>query len=304
VDAVLRAEGEPKQDLAQRMTRAFAESSLDFSARPEVPPIGWLALPEIEVAERLRGNGADNVAVRLFVTFVAALDRARDATALWRAAEQLWIEAPWAFDPEGAIRAGSKLAASLKEHRVSQRHTHDSDGWRQIAFSLAGSRTAPLVHRAIYEGEGDAIELLSSVQDERDGRSLFPFLRGPKISPMWVRMLAFPGNAHISSIDRVPAAVDVHVLRVTEYLGVASTLGSDAGRIRRRVQEGWFEQVRASGAAGPPGLENSSAILDPVLWVWGKWGCAFCELAGERRPIGDACAGCRFDGTRRAGQLC
>lgn len=93
-------------------------------------------------------------------------------------------------------------------------------------MTLADPAAAPAVQRAIYEGEGDAAELLRPRQAKgADGRPLFPFIQGPKISPMWVRMLAYPGGAEITSLEVLPVAVDVQVRKVTEYLGVAETLG-------------------------------------------------------------------------------
>ena len=71
---------------------------------------------------------------------------------------------------------------------------------------------------------------------------------------------------------------------VTENLGLTATAGEDLGQARGTIQNAWADDVRASGAAGPPGLENTPAALDPALWFLGKWGCAFCEAQGMRVP--------------------
>ena len=128
----------------------------------------------------------------------------------------------------------------------------------------------------------------------RDGAPLFPLLRGPKIAPVWVRILAYPGMAALSSLKVVPVAVDAHVRRVTENLGLTATAGEALGQARRTIQNAWQEDVRVSGAAGPIPLKNTPAALDPALWFLGKWGCAFCEAQGTRVPIAGACCGCRL----------
>ncbi len=147
-----------------------------------------------------------------------------------------------------------------------------------------------------YDGRGDARVLLKVLQDnDARGAPGFPLLRGPKIGPMWVRMLAYPGGAAITSIESLTVAVDVQVRKVTEYLGVARTRGQALETIRRPIQEIWAEDVRRHGAEGPPPIANTAAALDPALWFFGKWGCTRCEQAGRRIPISEICRECQFD---------
>jgi hypothetical protein len=149
---------------------------------------------------------------------------------------------------------------------------------------------------AIEDGEGDAHELLLEVQRVRgDGKPLFPLLRGPKIRTVWVRILAFPGAARISSLETLPVAVDVQVRKITEYLGLTATRGLEFNTARDAVQRVWAEDVRAHGAEGPPGLEDTNSALDPALWFWAKWGCTRCERANMRLPISPICDLCQFD---------
>jgi hypothetical protein len=151
------------------------------------------------------------------------------------------------------------------------------------------------IQRAVIEGEGEARELLDALHTQSPGGTdSFPFLRGPKVGPMWVRMLAHPGRGQISSIDILPVAVDVQVRKVTEYLGVTDTRDHDLDSARPIIQAAWQRDVGANGADGPPSLDRSAAALDPALWFWGKWGCTRCERAGRRLPIAEPCAYCRF----------
>ncbi len=111
---------------------------------------------------------------------------------------------------------------------------------------------------------------------------------------MWVRMLAVPGSAHITSLDTLPVAVDVQVRKVTEYLGAATTAGLDLEAVRGRIQRAWQTGVEAGTSVGPDQLHGTAAALDPALWFWGKWGCSFCERAGRRVPIAEPCRSCQF----------
>jgi hypothetical protein len=258
-------------------------------------------MPEVAVADRVRAAGADDVTVRLVLTFTAAMDRARDADRLWFRSAELYETTPWPFDPGAVVsRNLTDLTDVLRTFGVSQRHGADAAAWRTIAETLSQRGAAPEVYDAVFEGRGDAQELLATLQTRTTaGSDRFPFLRGPKIGPMWVRMLAHPGGAAITSLEVLPVAVDVQVRKVTEYLGVTATEGLDLEAARPLIQGAWDADVHENGAVGPPGLDGTAAALDPALWFYGKWGCSYCERAGRKMPISRVCGRCRWPEARR-----
>jgi hypothetical protein len=281
------------------ITTAFDRGELDLSGRSNAPHPGWAGMPEVVVADRLREGGMSSVQLRCFITFVAAMDRARDAERLWFSAERVWTHSPWVFDPTTVCtRSFTELSDVLSGSGVSQRHLQDVAAWRTIAESLADRKVVPEVAAAIFDGYGNARLLLEALKltTSKSGKiSRFPFLAGPKVGPMWVRMLAEPGRAHIDEIHVLPVAVDVQVRKVTEHLGVTATWGHDLERVRVQIQRAWQEALGAGNAMGPEPLRGTAAAVDPALWFWGKWGCSFCERAKSRMPIHDVCAGCRLD---------
>lgn len=269
-------------------------------------------MPEVRRSEELRRAGVDDVGVRRFLTFTAAMDRSRDADVLWEASAALYEREPWVYEPrEIASRPLRDLRRLLKESKVSQRHEADSNAWATIGRTLSNARTAPAVSTAVTVGIGDAGTLLAELQRTVGGRPLFPILKGPKIGPMWVRMLTCPGGANVSSLETIPVAVDVHVRKTTEYLGVLKTRGERLEDIRARIQHAWAENVRKGGAEGPGVLADTPSAVDPALWFFGKWGCSHCEDCRRRVPVADVCDGCRFDSlnpggvvARRLGKTC
>ena len=282
--------------LAKQITAAFQAGELDLRARPAAPAAGWAGMPEVAVAQRMRMAGASDHEVRLLLTFTAAMDRARDADVLWFNALRLFEAEPWTFCPREVVAQSlTRLADTLRGFRVSQRHGPDAAAWRVIAESLRDAAIVPAVSRAIHHGQGDARELLQAIQASSEGGTdRFPFLRGPKVGPMWVRMLAYPGGATVSSLEAVPVAVDVQVRKVTEYLGVTDTGSADLDIARPLIQAAWALDVSAKGTLGPPGLDGTAAALDPALWFWAKWGCTYCERSGHPEPIAAPCKQCRF----------
>jgi hypothetical protein len=118
---------------------------------------------------------------------------------------------------------------------------------------------------------------------------------------MWIRMLAYPGKAELSSLAQLPVAVDVQVRKVTEYLGVADTKGQPVERVRTLIQRAWEADVRRFGAVGPEPLVNTPSAVDPALWFFGRWGCTRCEQIGRKSPICEICQECGFDDLRCPG---
>ena len=279
--------------LALALTKAFMAGELDLSQRPETPPVGWQGVPEVPAAERLRKAGATNADVRYFLTLTTALDRARDANRLWSCATELFLSEPWAFDPAAVLENKAALPSLLAQSGVSQRHGPDSEAWLTIAETLSDPTRLPTVWRAINEGEGDAAELLKERMAASHGRPLLPMIRGPKIGPLWVRMLAHPGGATLSSLATLPVAVDVQVRRATESLGLTATVGMDLEQARPTIQQAWTKNVAQHGAAGPGLLAGTCAALDPALWFFGKYGCNYCESVAAKTPIAAVCSHCQ-----------
>lgn len=150
--------------LTEALTREFFEGALDLSLRPDAPIPGWGAMPECVAVEQLLANGATPVDVRIFLTLVAAMDRARDAERLWTSATRLFLSTRWVYQPEEALaRPLFELRDALADSGVSQRHGSDSAAWRLILEAINADGCPDAIRRAIFEGTGDAAEILRSV---------------------------------------------------------------------------------------------------------------------------------------------
>lgn len=279
--------------LAREVARDFYEGQLDLAAREETATTGWSTMPEVEVARELRKGGVSERSIRQFLTFVSAMDRARDAIRLWRAGHTLFQERPEVFDPAVvSSMTSADVYSFLSAAGVSQRHGPDSDAWWTIGRSLAAGAGA--VSRLVSHGDGDAVEVLADLRSmDSIGRPRFPMLKGPKVGPMWVRIMANPGAARLQRIEKIPVAVDTHVCRATRNLGVVSG-GIEGPAGKRTIQSAWRNAVMAGDIGGPSGIAGTSAALDPALWFFGKYGCSHCEANGRPAPIGRACRACRF----------
>ncbi len=279
--------------LVLNLTRDFTDGRFDLSARKGAPRAGWEAMPEFVVAKRLQALWSGDDRLRVFLTLVAAMDRARDADRLWSLAGDLYEKEPWVFEPREVLRRGvEELWHILVESGVSQRHDVDTRAWYRIAQALIAPEAPHSIQEAVREGRGHASVLLRDVRSTDDaGRPWFPLLRGPKLSAMWVRLLVAPGGAQIDGLREVPVAVDVHVRRASEKLGVIDHTDGGGKQLRLRIQNAWRRWDRC--AVGPRAVAGTSAAIDPALWFLGKWGCSFCESWGKKSPVSLACLWCR-----------
>ena len=272
----------------------FYGGQLDLSERDMVPYDSWSRMPEVKFVEKMRDSGKSERTMRLSLTFVSAMDRARDSNSLWQAAAELFRSRPELFEPSEVIKIPlDRLESLLRKSRVSQRHGQDSKAWRVISSSLALEDNP--IRRVIDSGFGDARELLKALKTRDEmGQSRFPLLCGPKIGAVWVRIMADPGGAEIDRIEEVPVAVDVQVRRATENLGITPTRGLELREAKPIIQSACHNAVAKTDIGGPDRIAGTSAALDPVLWFYGKYGCSHCEKLGKRVPISRACDHCQL----------
>ena len=147
------------------------------------------------------------------------------------------------------------------------------------------------VRRVINEGIGSVDALHTDLRH-------FPLLRGKKIGPVWIRIMANPGGARIVPADAMSVGVDIHVRRLTRNLGVLdggqSVLLIDVdddgcdGEIRRI----WRDAAIWANVQGPPGVGGGAGALDPALWFFGRYGCRHCDALARPVRFGRACASC------------
>ena len=143
----------------------------------------WSQMPEVKFLLKMRDSGVSGRTARLFLTFISAMDRARDANRLWMKGAELFRSRPELFDPAEVTKISpDKLKSLLVAGGVSQRHGQDSKAWHDISASL-DLENSP-IRRVIDHGLGDAEELLKALRSkDNTGRPKFPLLCGPKSDP-------------------------------------------------------------------------------------------------------------------------
>jgi hypothetical protein len=223
-----------------------------------------------------------------FITLTVAIDYMRDAGQLWNAARSTYAEAEtrYLFDPVAVAQTGMlRLTADLQRYKLSKKHQVDAQTWQSICVALVrhfDGQVAQLIDRA----GGEAPALLELIRSPRF-RAGFPFLKGAKIGPLWVRMLHDNCGVKLHKLDQIPLPVDVHTAQATLQLGCVTPDGT-SGRmeeLREAVQAVWREALSA-GTAFP-------LQIDEPLWLLSRQGCRVtsswpCAFA-ERCPVVEFC---------------
>ncbi len=221
---------------------------------------------------------------RMFITLTVSIDYMRDAAALWAASRRAFEYPPtrYLFDPSQLAQVPSpQVVRDLQRHGVSLRPNQDANIWTKVSLTLLQKwRADPL---ELIEATGyDALALLKTVRAEAG----FPFLRGRKISALWVRMLRDNVGIALKNMNRIPIPADIHIVRATMSTGVLR--GRFAGgldTLRTAVENVWSDALQST--------ELSPLDIDEPLWHLSRQGCSkrgldCCPLEASC-PVRDYC---------------
>jgi hypothetical protein len=259
---------------------------------------GRVDMPEDRPPQGVEAGSLEHI---LFLTLTVAIDYQRDAHALWESARRTYEdpETRYLFNPAALHEAPySKVVDDLQKHGLSKKIQQDAFIWHTVALSFYKKWNGD-PRNFLADCGYDGPTILRRLKDDQhlgDGRPYtdFPFLRGNKIGPLWLRMLR--DNAGISTIqnlETVPIPVDIHVARASLCLGVVH--GKYEGRLEdlfADVRRAWAESVKGHSVDGRPMI---ALDVDEPLWHLSKFGC------GRRNPETGVCP---LRGTCELGAFC
>jgi len=164
----------------------------------------------------------------------------------------------------------------MQKYKLSKKPKKDAYIWKTISVTFH-KKWEDNPFNFLKNCDWDSISILKHLKEDHhlyDGRQVpdFPYLRGPKIGPLWLRMLRDNvGITQLRNLDKVPIPVDIHVARATLATGIVR--GQFRGRldeIFKYVRKAWFESVKGLY------IKNREIIaldVDEPLWHLSKYGC-------------------------------
>ena len=282
--------------VAEYIVEDFYNGRFDLSERGNISaPSSWPTLPQVECTQYLRDANASDRTILLYLTFISAIDRAKNSERCWWNGLELYESHPEVYDPLHLLQVSvDQLTEYLQECGVSQNTEQDPQAWLDIAQTITFESSCP-VSRVIYGKTVDAKQLLKDLSTRgEEGRNRFPLLSGAKTGRKWVHMLASPGGAKITHIDFLPVTVDAHVRLATENLNIAKKDRAVTSDDAHYIQSVWRSAVNLMQLEEPDDVRDTCAGLDPALSFFGRFGCGHCNKVGAPVRLGRACNYCKL----------
>jgi hypothetical protein len=269
----------------QDTTRAREVAAMLLGAYRAGGIFGNSAMPEDLLPDGMTVGSEEHLR---FITLTVAVDYQRDADQLWAAGRQTLADAitRYLYDPVVVATADrARVVADMKRHGLSRKHENDARTWQTICRTIT-RRFSGSVGKLIQHANTDAPALLELIRSPSYSSS-FPFLKGQKIGPLWIRMLHDNCGVPLKRISDVPLPVDVHTAQATIQLGCVTPLSTSGGmdEIRVAVQKLWQEALAGS--------EDYPLRLDEPLWLLSRQGCRVttswpCQFL-SRCPVAQWC---------------
>ena len=230
-----------------------------------------------------------------FVTLTLSIDYQRDANALWDSARRTYEDAAtqYLFDPRALHEASNhKVREDMRKHSLSKKPDKDAWIWRTVGVTFFkkwhGDPELFLAH-CYWHGPTILRRLKEDAHDERSRPvNDYPFLRGDKIGPLWLRMLRDNvGISKLLNLEEVPIPVDVHVARASLCLGVVrGSFKGQLGELFPKIREGWCHSVEGQMVPERPMI---ALDVDEPLWHLSKYGCTKRDKTSGHCPVRDKC---------------
>jgi len=249
-------------------------------------------MPEDIMPNGVAAGSLDHI---LFITLTVSIDYQRDAPSLWESSRRTLNdpETRYLFNPKLLHQTPRRrIVEDLQKHKLSKKPQKDANIWRTVGVTFHKKWEAD-PRNFLENCNWDSLIILKHLRNDThlyNGRlvSDYPYLRGPKIGPLWLRMLRDNvGISRLMNLEKVPIPVDRHVARATLTTGVVS------GQFKERleelfedIREAWFKSVKDLNVKNRPMI---ALDVDEPLWHLSKYGCTKRDEITGHCPVYSRC---------------
>lgn len=199
----------------------------------------------------------------LFITLTVSIDYQRDASVLWYSSRKTFEDPKtrYLFNQKSLHKTPPrKIIIDMQKYKLSKKPKQDANIWRTVGVTF---------HK---RWEGNPYNFLKNDKHFYNKRlvSDYPFLRGPKISSLWLRILKDNvGVTQLKNLDKASIPVDIHVARATLMTGVIrGTAKIRLDKFFKNVRKEWFESVKDLKIKDRPMI---ALDVDKPLWILSKY---------------------------------
>ena len=145
------------------------------------------------------------------ITLTVSIDYMRDATVLWESSRRTFEDPKtrYLFEPKSLAQTPSeKIIKDMKKYGLAKRPNNDSSIWKTVGTTFENKWNGNPI-KFLEESNWDSLTILKHLKNDyniQKNKKIidFPYLRGPKIGPLWLRMLRDNvGITKIKNLDKV-----------------------------------------------------------------------------------------------------
>ena len=256
----------------------------------------------IDMPEDITPNGVvkgslDHI---FFIALTVSIDYQRDAPSLWESSRKTFDdpETRYLFDPKLLYETPfRKIVEDMQKYKLSKKPQKDANIWRTVGVTFYKKWEGD-PRNFLKNCNWDSSLILKRLRDDThlyNGRlvSDYPYLRGPKIGPLWLRMLRDNvGIAQLRNLEKVPIPVDIHVARATLTTGVVrGSIKVRLDELFEYIRKAWFESVKGLSIKNRPMI---ALDVDEPLWHLSKYGCSNRDKTTGYCPVFNRCEAREF----------
>jgi len=235
-----------------------------------------------------------------FITLTVSIDYQRDAPSLWESSRKTFDdpETRYLFNPRLLHETPfNKIIEDMQKYKLSKKPRKDAYIWRTIGITFY-KKWGGDPFKFFAGCSWDSVAILKRLRTDThlyNGMQVpdYPYLRGPKIGPLWLRMLGtMVGISQLSNLEKVPIPVDIHVARATLATGVVrGRFSGKLDEVFEDIRNVWFESVKGLRVKN---REMIALDVDEPLWHLSKYGCTMRDKTTGNCPVYDRCEAKEF----------
>jgi len=196
----------------------------------------------------------------VYFTLPMSLNYQRDSYKLWESALKTFN------DPETRIVFNIQASASFDEiklrkhlsrYKIALQPNKHIEIWRKIAISI--SKNWGTIGNLFKSTGNDFLKLKNIIQ--KQFKSGFPYLSGPKIFNYWSFIIQKYGKVKLKNSEFIEIAPDTHITKCSVKLGVITKQEADK-LTKEEISKRWREILDGSGI--------NPIDMHPPLWFWSR----------------------------------
>lgn len=200
-----------------------------------------------------------------YFTLPMCMNYRRNSVQLWKATLETFND-PTTSEIFSISYSSKILISDLKEkllkYRMAMQPVRHADNWYRISNTIYNNWGS--ISEMLEAVDYDFLKLKQTVQ--REFKSEFPYLSGPKLFNYWSYILTTKCDVPLHHKDMIDIAVDTHVIQSSIKLGIISQSEGENSN-REDIAKVWSSFLKGSDIA--------PVELNVPFWFWSRDGFTF-----------------------------